>query len=156
MNYVFDTGAFIILKNFYPSTFPTLWGRVDEYVATKRIVSVREVYNELHNYNDQDFIQEWAKDKKECFAVASEAETRAVGQIFSVPHFQALIGAKAILKGTPVADPFVVAAALVQGATVVTQELLKPHAAKIPNVCQHFGVPYLTLEGFMAEQGWSF
>lgn len=53
-------------------------------------------------------------------------------------------------------DPFVVAAGKVKDATVVTQEGLKPNAAKVPNVCEHFNVPCLNLEEFMAQQGWAF
>jgi len=45
------------------------------------------------------------------------------------------------LKGQPVADPFVIASAKVRGGAVVTEELKREHAAKIPNVCQHFDVP---------------
>ncbi|MFY9611452.1 MAG: DUF4411 family protein [Blastocatellia bacterium] len=63
---------------------------------------------------------------------------------------------KALLKGTPVADPFVIAAAAVRGGTVVTQEQPKPNAAKIPNVCDHFGVAWTDLEGFMNQQNWTF
>jgi hypothetical protein len=158
MSYVFDTGAFIVLKNYYPTTFTTLWQRIDGLVAGGVIVSVREVFNELHNYNDVDFIQDWAKQHKAIFQKPSNAELLVVQQILAIPHFQALIGNKAILKGTPVADPFVVAAGKVKKATVVTQEGLKPNAAKVPNVCDHtsFKVPCINLETFMAQQGWTF
>jgi hypothetical protein len=71
-------------------------------------------------------------------------------------HFQALIGEKQRLMGTPVADPFVIACAKIRQGTVVTEERLKPHAAKIPNVCQHVSVPCIDLETFMQKQGWSF
>jgi len=30
------------------------------------------------------------------------------------------------------------------------------HAAKVPNTCDHFGVPCLNLESFMEERGWEF
>lgn len=157
MIYVFDTSAFIVLKNFYPSTFPTLWERLDTMVERGAIVSVREVFNELHTYNDADFIQDWAKQNKALFAKPGNDELLIVQQILAIPHFQTLVGNKAILKGTPVADPFVVAAAKIKKpATVVTQETLKPNAAKIPNVCQHFRVPCVDLESFMAKQGWTF
>jgi len=156
MIYVFDTGAFIVLKNYYPTAFPTLWGRIDTAVASGEIVSVREVFNELHNYNDADFIQDWAKQHKAAFASPTNDELLVVQQILAIPHFQTLISSKAILKGTPVADPFVVAAAKAKGGAVVTQEGLKPNAAKVPNVCRHFGVPCLNLEVFMAQQGWTF
>ena len=110
MNYVFDTGAFIVLKHFYPTTFATLWSRIDALAANGTIVSVREVFNELHNYNDVDFIQDWAKQHKAVFAKPGNDELLVVQQILAIPHFQALVSNKAILKGTPVADPFVVAA----------------------------------------------
>jgi hypothetical protein len=55
-----------------------------------------------------------------------------------------------------VADPFVVAAAKFKNGTAVTQEKLKPNAAKILNVCNYFGIPYVDLEGFMVAQGWKF
>ena len=156
MTYVFDTSAFIVLKNFYPATFATLWNQIDALVANGTIISVREVFNELHNYNDADFIQDWAKQHKTVFDKPSNAELLVVQQILAIPHFQLLISNKAILKGTPVADPFVVAAAKIKGATVVTQEGLKPNAAKIPNVCEEFEVPCIDLQTFMTQQGWSF
>ena len=156
MTYVFDTGPFIVLKNYYPGTFTTLWNRIDLLAGKGTIVSVREVFNELHNYNDDDFIQDWAKQHKAIFDKPSNDELMIVRQILAVPHFQALISSKAILKGTPIADPFVVAAGKVKNATVVTQEVLKPNAAKMPNVCAHFDVPCINLETFMAQQGWTF
>ena len=156
MTYVFDTGPFIVLKNYYPGTFTTLWNRIDLLAGKGTIVSVREVFNELHNYNDVDFIQDWAKQHKAIFDKPSNDELLIVRQILAVPHFQALISSKAILKGTPIADPFVVAAGKVKNATVVTQEVLKPNAAKMPNVCAHFHVPCINLETFMAQQGWTF
>jgi hypothetical protein len=56
----------------------------------------------------------------------------------------------------PVADPFVIACAKIRGGTVVTEERLKPNAARIPNICQHFGIPCTNLEGFMQLMGWNF
>ena len=156
MTYVFDTGAFIVLKNYYPGAFSSLWTRIDALAASGTLISVREVFNELHNYNDSDYIQDWAKQHKAIFAPPSNDELVVVQQILAIPHFQTLIGNKAILKGTPVADPFVVAAGKVKESTVVTQEVLKPNAAKVPNVCQHFGVHCINLESFMTQQGWSF
>ena len=156
MIYVFDTSAFIVLKNYYPGTFQGLWANIDSFVADGTIVSVREVFNELQNYNDADFIQDWSKANKAVFAAPSNAELLAVQRVLAIPHFRTLISGKAVLKGTPVADPFVIAAAQILGGSVVTQEALKPNAAKIPNVCLHFGVPCVDLQTFMASQGWTF
>ena len=156
MIYVVDTSSFLVLKNYYPGTFATLWSHINTLAADGTLVSVREVFNELHSYNDSDFIQDWAKSHRPIFAPPAGAELVIVQRILAIPHFQTLIGNKAILKGTPVADPFLVAAAVVKGATVVTEEKLKPNAAKIPNVCVRFGAPCLDLQGFMADQGWAF
>jgi hypothetical protein len=35
-------------------------------------------------------------------------------------------------------------------------ERFKPNAVKIPNICKHFEIPYLDLEGFMEKEGWVF
>ncbi|EWC49100.1 hypothetical protein XAR_4419 [Xanthomonas citri pv. glycines str. 8ra] len=45
-----------------------------------------------------------------------------------------------------------IAAAQVRGFAVVTTEVYKPQAAKVPNICQHFNVRCIDLEQFMAEQ----
>jgi len=39
---------------------------------------------------------------------------------------------------------------------VVTEEIKKEHAAKIPNVCEHFKVPCVNMEGFLVQNGWQF
>jgi hypothetical protein len=39
---------------------------------------------------------------------------------------------------------------------VVTQEKNTENAAKIPNVCDHFGIPCINLEDFMKKENWTF
>lgn len=111
---------------------------------------------ELDNRDGTDFLQAWVKKNKVIFAAPSPEEFMVVQQILSISHFQPLISTQATLRGTPVADPFIVAAAKVKNGVVVTEERLKPNAAKIPNVCEHFKVPCTNLEGFMSQQNWSF
>jgi hypothetical protein len=67
-----------------------------------------------------------------------------------------VISQKALYKGTPVADPFVVASALVSEAVVISEEVLRPNAARIPNICEHFEVECQNLEWLMTQLGWSF
>jgi hypothetical protein len=86
----------------------------------------------------------------------SQEETLFVSKIFSVPHFQQLLSRKQMLKGDPLADPFVIASAKVRKGCVVTEEQRRRNAAKIPNVCEHFGIDYTNLEGLMEREGWSF
>jgi len=87
----------------------------------------------------------------------SPEELRFVARIFTVPHFQTLIRKQERLQGKPVADPFVIAkAATTDDAWVVTQEQMRPNAARIPNVCDRFNIPCTSLEGFMEREDWTF
>ena len=157
MTYVFDTSSFRVLRHYYPDRFPSVWVGVEGLVASGQLVSTREVFNELERFDDPGPILEWARNHRDIFATPTNEETDFVARIFLVQHFQTLIAQKSILTGRPVADPFVVAAAATkEEGTVVTQESFKENAAKIPNVCQHFGVPCINLEEFMAHQGWNF
>ncbi len=154
--YIFDSGPFSKLKHYYPTVFKSVWTGLDDLISQGELYSTKEVWTELENGDPNKHVQPWLKARKLIFTVPTAAELTVVSKILAVPHFQTLIGEKQRLRGTPVADPFVVAAAAVQKATVVTEELFKANAAKIPNVCDHFGIRYLTLEEFMADQGWTF
>ena len=90
------------------------------------------------------------------FAGPTEETLAYVADIFTVSHFQQLVGRKQLLKGSPVADLFVIAHTRQLNGCVVTEEVLKPNAAKIPNVCAHFDVRCSNLEGMLAIEGWSF
>lgn len=156
MIYVFDTSSLSALKHFYPNVFETMWSGLDLLVGRGELISTREVWNELQNGNPNPYVTQWLKDRKEIFKIPDDAELQFVAQIFQVPHFQGLIGQKQRLKGDPVADPFVIACAKVKNGVVVTEEQLKPKAAKIPNVCEHFKIPCINLETFMRQQDWKF
>jgi hypothetical protein len=155
MIYVFDSNVLInLFKHFYRSRFPSLWQRFDEHVIAGRIISVREVFNEIKE--QEDLLAEWAKRNRDIFIQPSPAELAFIAEIFKVKHFQMLVRTAERLEGKPVADPFVIAKAKIIQGCVVTDEKLKPNAAKIPNVCEHFGVAYLNLEGFMEKEDWTF
>ena len=156
MSYVFDNSPLSVLfKNFYRNTFRSLWDNFDSLVAEGRIVSTREALREIEDGAPENLLA-WAKDHPALFATPTAAEARFVTRIYSVPHFQQNIEQQKLLKGGNNADPFVIAKAAVEDRAVVTMELLKPNAARIPNICQHFRVRCLTLEEFMEEEGWQF
>ena len=156
MIYVFDTSSLRSLQHFYPSVFKSIWDGLDVLIQQKNLISTREVWNEIERQNVSADVLSWAKQNKQIFTTPSAAELQFVAQIFQIKHFQSLIGEQQRLKGTPVADPFVIACAKIKGGTVVTEEQLKPQAAKIPNVCAHFNVPCIDLEKFMQQQAWAF
>lgn len=157
MVYVFDTNALITLfANYYQSRFPTLWERFDQLVRSHRVTSTREVLREIEAYHGTTRLTEWATANKGVFPEPAEQEMQFVGEIFAIPHFQSLVSTERRLSGRPVADPFVIARARFVGGRVVTQEAHRPNSARIPNVCEHFGIPVCDLEGFMAFESWEF
>ena len=156
MSYVFDTSPLSVLfKNYYRQRFPSLWTRFDTIVAEGRLLSTREVLREIED-GPIESLRDWAASNHDLFATPTAAEGAFVANVYGVPHFQQNIEQQKILKGGRNADPFVIARAAVSEATVVTMELLRPHAAKIPNICDHFGVPWLSLEQFMEREAWVF
>ncbi|MBW7997452.1 MAG: DUF4411 family protein [Candidatus Glassbacteria bacterium] len=155
MIYVLDTGPLIDLFNhYYPDRFPSLWEKFESLVDSGHVVSVDEVLNEIQDRGDR--LSKWAKDNKHIFHTPTAVELEFVTQIFSIPHFQSMIRNQERLKGKPVADPFVIAKAKQIDGCVVTREFHKPNAAQIPNVCNHFMIPWIDLEQFMANENWVF
>ncbi|MDP2718421.1 MAG: DUF4411 family protein [Dehalococcoidia bacterium] len=155
MIYVFDSDALIdLFKHFYLNRFPSLWEKFDLLAKEGKIISVREVYNEIGGRGDR--LSQWAKKTQNLFQQSSPEELVFVTEIFKVRHFQSLIHEKERLQGKPVADPFVIARAKIFHGCVITQENKKPNAAKIPNVCERFNIDCSNLEGFMEREGWTF
>ena len=130
MKYVFDSDSLInLFKHYYPERFPTLWEKFDALVSEGKLVSVREVFNEIGSRDDS--LANWAKEKKSIlFLESAVEELKFVAKIFQVQHFQAMIRKQETLKGKPVADPFVIARAKISDACVVTQEKNTENAAK--------------------------
>ena len=131
--FVFDTSIFIdLFKHYYPNRFPTLWENFNGLVQNGSIISTQENLREINVREDS--LNEWVKDNGTIFQVPNKEEAVFITQIYSIPHFQHNIKQQNILKGGLNADPFVIAKAAVKKAHVVTTEILKPDAAKIPNI----------------------
>jgi len=155
--YVFDTGPLIVLfRNYYLDCFPTLWGKFEALISDSKIVSVREVANEINTYGNADRLTEWVKNNRKYFFQPAQNEFLIVTEIFKINHFQALIRKKERLQGKPVADPFVIAKAKSLDGSVVTEERWKENSANIPNVCEYFGISCINLEEFMKKEDWTF
>ena len=154
--YAFDNSPLSALfRNYYRKRFPSLWKKFDQMIASKAIISTREVLREIEDGSLAE-LAEWAAQNHDIFPTPTNDEAQFVAKIFAVPHFQANIEKQKFYKGGRNADPFVIAKAGTDGLTVVTMEKFKAGAAKIPNICKHFNVPCMTLEEFMAAEGWQF
>ena len=157
MIYVFDTSIFVkLFGSYYRGRFPSLWKKFDSMISARRITSTREVRREIEDQTDE--LDDWANKNPNVFPTPKSDVGIFVTEIYLIRHFQANIEKKKLLKGGKCADPFVVATALasVPCGTVVTLEVYKPHSAKIPNICSHFGIVCLNLEEFMEKENWVF
>lgn len=155
MTYVLDSSFIIqIHKHYYRESFPSMWRLFDGMVSAKAFTSTREVLRELEDSGDT--AAQWAVANSGLFTTPNAVEGAFVAGIYAVPHFQANIEKQKLLKGGKNADPFVIARAHAVSGTVLTMEQLKPHAAKIPNICRHFKIPSLDLRDFMLAEGWKF
>lgn len=157
MIYVFDNSSLSnILNHYYQDHFPSFWEKFDAVIKTENVISVREVRNELTGKFEDDIIDRLAKHNDKFFTTPTTEELSFITQIYSVKHFQQNLDKKKILSGGFFADPFVIAKAWKEKGTVVTEEDKKPNAAKIPNICDHFGILCTSLEGFLTELDWKF
>lgn len=155
MIYVIDTSVISALhRNYYRKQFPSLWKRFDAMVADGQLTSTREAHRELEDGLPDAFA--WANSNKQLFPTPTVDEARFVVTIFGVKHFQGNIETQKLLRGGKNADPFLIARAQYCKGTVLTMEQLKPNAAKIPNICDHFKIPCVDLERFMEIEGWTF
>ncbi len=155
MIYVFDSDTLInIFNHYYPERFLSFWDNFNDFVAKQTIISVREVRRELERRGDR--LSDWTMSHSELFLPPDAEESGFITEIFKVRHFRILIQKKQQYIEGPAADPFIIAKAKISGACVVTQEKNTENAAKIPNVCEHFGIPCINLEGFMEKENWTF
>lgn len=156
--YVFDTNTLIIIfSNIYESRFPSFWKQFNESVDSGRIISVREVFQEISLYHNKDSnIFLWAKKNRDIFLEPSEEEYDYVKEIYQIERFRLNISKKSQLEGKPVADPFLVAKSRSISGCVVTQEKYKGNSARIPNICEYFNVKCVDLEGFMEIENWEY
>lgn len=150
--YVFDTNIFLVLGHYYPDNFPSIWTHIDKLVFEEKLFSVKEVRREIEINSHTEHIAKWVKKNSKIFRIPTKDEMEVVAAIFQNPIFLGLIKRQNLLKGMPVADPFLVAFAKIHGAIVVTQEKHKKNAARIPNVCKTIGVPYLNMEKFLKKE----
>lgn len=143
-----DCNVFVQAKNLYYAfdLAPGFWQKIMECSKSGQICCPMMVYTEIAKGGDD--LTDWANTAKS-LGFFSEPD-KSVQQQFSRVATHVTTNGKyhsaqgsLFMKG---ADPWVVAAAMANGGTVVTQEkLVGPDSTKvkIPNVCKEFGVPYI-------------
>ncbi len=166
--YVVDTSALIDMKLYYPiSIFESLWKKCTILAHNSRMCAPGAVFNEIVRKDDE--LASWAKRHCRClFQEYTDFQVEKVREILS--KFPRLIDPN---RETEQADPFVVALGLdrrdgpqkllvPQTVVVVAQERTTPKRSTrkrkvvIPEVCQHYDLPCITLIEMIANEGWKF
>lgn len=150
--YIFDTNVFRSLKEFTPTTFPTIWDKIHELTDDGMLLSVREVLRELDNQSASQHVNDWVSSHQHIFLIPSKDEFSCVADLLKNEQVRNLVKKQNILRGQPAADPFIIASGIIKDATVVTQESFKPGAARIPTICQEFDVECINLNGFFERE----
>jgi hypothetical protein len=155
MDYCLDTSVYTQAHRLYYAfdIAPPFWQALINLAQAGIIVSPIAVYAELMDGKDE--LKEWAKDNRKTLFVEPDAKVNdAYRQVveFANKRYQDQHWIRDFLKG---ADPWVIAQAKAHELTVVTMEggkkedINKPSGRfigeiKIPNVCNHFGIKFLS------------
>lgn len=147
--YVIDTCSLIDLNRWYPPTMAGgVWEKVDQLMQAGVLVSVEEVLEELKTQEDPVF--RWAKKRKRGFLPLGTDLQRAAKDLLRT--HPTLVDHK---KRKSTADPFVVGAAKLLGAAVVTQETPsgRGERPKIPNVCHNLSIECISIVTMLEREG---
>ena len=129
------------IYNIKKKTCAPIWAKSDELIHQGRLISSCEVLEEL---KDQDILI-WAKQRREIFLPLNEPIQEKTREILS--RFPRIIKIRG-KKGDSNADPFLIATALLNDCTVVTNEKAGDESTgdwKIPNVCRQYNIECINL-----------
>lgn len=153
MSFSLDTSSLIWAWRFaYPkANFPSLWQRFEALIREGEIRASSMVLAELERIEDE--LLEWAKAQADLFVELDRPQQESVRGVLA--DFPGLVPAG---EDRINADPFVIALAMRDGSTVLSQERQSgnPNTPKIPNVCAARNIECVNFVEFIARQGWVF
>lgn len=148
MSYLLDANAFIEAKNTYyhMAICPGYWRWIEGQSLVGDVASIESVRDELLEGNDE--LERWARLNKDVFLAVSDDSTQnafaaVAAHAEEIAHTMKPGVLNEFLAG---ADPWLIAKALSDGSVVVTHEKHDPKIKRkilIPNICEHFSVPYM-------------
>ncbi|MDT8878749.1 DUF4411 family protein [Halomonas saccharevitans] len=147
--YVIDTCSLTKMRHTYPKdVFPTAWAKLTEISEAGVIISAEDVLEELSAFDDE--VLEWAQGQSEFFYPLDQKVQRAATDILG--KYPGLLDLK---KNKSSGDPFIIATALCNKCSVVTEEKFSnsPVRPKIPNVCKAVGVECITIVDMFRREG---
>lgn len=138
-------------KYYNPKFCPDYWNILIELGRQDKIFIPEYVYEEI--IRTEDDLSKWLKDSEIPIKKISEPVTICLKKIYSSNPIH--INLVDNTKSRSLADPWVIAHALHENATVVTKEekvtALNSSKIKIPNVCDNMGVRWINDFQFIDE-----
>jgi Domain of unknown function (DUF4411) len=129
-----------------------LWHeRIEDLIARGDLIASKSVLHEIEDREDR--LVDWAKDHAAVFIEDDEAIQNRVKRLLASWPYE--VDFTRFFTG---ADPFVVAHAQQNGIKVVTGErqVRSLNAPRIPDVCDHYGIPWCSFLQMIQEQRWEF
>jgi len=131
-------------KYYSPKYCPSYWEVLNDLGNEGKIFIPSMVYDEIMKTDDD--LSDWLKASNITVKPITSDITQILTSIYAAdPSHKFLVDNK---KGRSLADPWVIAHAIGEHATVVTKEekvtALNSRKIKIPNVCENMGVDWIT------------
>jgi len=143
-------------KYYSPKYCPSYWDVLNELGSEDRIFIPSMVYDEIVKTDDD--LSVWLKGSNIKVKPITADVTQILKSIYAAdPNHKHLVDSK---KGRSLADPWVIAHAIKEGAIVVTKEekvtALNSTKIKIPNVCDNMGVNWINDYSMVEQLGLKF
>ncbi len=140
-------------KYYSPELCPEYWDNLIELGKQGKIFIPNAVEDEI--IRTEDDLSDWLKQSNIPIRQITEPVTSALQSIYRAdPKHKFLVDNT---KARSLADPWIVAHSIVEGATVVTKEekvtQLNSKRIKIPNVCENMKVRWINDFEFLREVG---
>lgn len=157
--YLLDSNIFIQAHRvYYPfDVVPGFWNKLEELSQRGLICSIDKVKKEICSSKEPDVLSTWCEEELNAgffldSSVSVDIYADIASWIFSEERFNQ--NAKEEFLVTDLADPWLVAYAKKFNLVIVTHEVSQPFGKrkiKIPDVCNQFGVRYISLMEMFRE-----
>ncbi len=159
--YLLDTNFWITASNYYPEdVFPSFWQEIQNLLGSGLIVLHETVFEEIKR--QRDTVTEWLEGVSNLEVLRASERTLykyiEMCEWVEKPEQRYYKHAIDEFKDNSRADAWICAEAAVSDLVLVTNETKKmsPSKVKIPNVCEAFGVAYISNLDFMRAMAFRF
>lgn len=164
--FLIDSSSFMTPYRFYYAfdLVPSYWEELSRYAETGRIVLLDMVKDEIER--GKDLLTDWIHGNEEKLIICNHVNAEIIGTYQKIIQYVQSCGYyndKALNKWSQVdvADPWLIAASVANGYTLITNEVsagtlstkTPSRNAKIPDVANAFGVKAKPLFYMMRELG---